>query len=251
MRKKIIQFLIQIRKFLREKFHQYNSQLPFIIAIIIALLIVVFGINFFIEFTSALKSTMVESFDQRVTQYIISFRSPQLNVFFQYLTEVGDFYGYLVLAAVFTIVFYLIFRNWRYVLEMVFVLLISGLANVSLKQVINRARPDAVHLVSVETLSYPSGHAMSAMAFYGFLIYLFYSLKLKLWIKVLSIIICSLIILGIGISRVYLGVHFPSDVLGGFIAGFIWVIFCVVLFHLIDLLRKRRRRNKKTSTKSV
>lgn len=250
MRKKIIQFLIQIRKFLREKFHQYNSQLPFIIAIFIALLIVVLGINFFIELTRALKSSMVETFDQKVTEYIISFRSPELNVFFQYLTEIGDFYGYLVLAAVFTIVFYLIFRNWRYVLEMVFVLLISGLANASLKQVINRARPDAVHLVSVETLSYPSGHAMSAMAFYGFLIYLFSSVKLKPWIKVLSILVCSLIILGIGISRIYLGVHFPSDVLGGFIAGFIWVIFCVVLFHLIDLLRKRRR-NRKKEAKTV
>lgn len=250
MRKKIIQFLIQIRKFLQEKFHQYNSQLPFIIAIIIALLIVVFGINIFIELTRALKSTMVTSFDQKITEYIISFRSPELNVFFQYLTEVGDFYGYLVLTAVFTIVFFLIFRNWRYVLEMVFVLLVSGLANSSLKQVFNRARPDAVHLVSVETLSYPSGHAMSAMAFYGFLIYLFSSLKLNKWIKFLSIFVCSIIILGIGISRIYLGVHFPSDVLGGFIAGFIWIIFCVVLFHIIDLLRKRNR-NKKTKTKPV
>jgi membrane-associated phospholipid phosphatase len=128
------------------------------------------------------------------------------------------------------------------VLEIVFVLAISGLANVALKQVINRARPDAEHLVSVATLSYPSGHAMSAIAFYGFLIYLFYNFKLNVWVKTLTILILGLLILAIGISRIYLGVHYPSDIAGGYIAGFIWVIFCIVLFHVIDLLRKRRRK---------
>jgi membrane-associated phospholipid phosphatase len=242
MRKQIIQIVLNLRTLLREKFHQYNEQLPFLIMIILALIIVVGGINLFIELTNTLHTDALAEYDRRITDFVISFRNPQLNKFFQFITEVGDLNGYIVLTAISTLLFWIIFKNWRFVLEIVFVLAISGLANVALKQVINRARPDAEHLVSVATLSYPSGHAMSAIAFYGFLIYLFYNFKLNIWVKTFTILILGLLILAIGISRIYLGVHYPSDIAGGYIAGFIWVIFCIVLFHVIDLLRKRRRK---------
>lgn len=248
MRKKIIQFLLEIRKLLRDKFHQYNEHLPFIITLLIVLLVVVLGINFFISLTETLHSDALAKYDSRVTEFIISFRTPALNKFLQFITEVGDFYGYLVIAIISTIIFYLKFKNWRYVVEIFFVLIVSGLSNVALKQVINRARPDAEHLVSVASLSYPSGHAMSAIAFYGFLIYLVYTFKLKAWLKTGLILVFGFLILTIGISRVYLGVHYPSDIVGGYIAGFIWVLFCIVLFHIIDLLRKRRKNRKVSVT---
>ena len=244
MRKKIIQFLLEIRKLLRDKFHQYNEHLPFIITLFIILLLVVFGINIFISLTETLHSDALAKYDSKVTEFIISFRTPPLNKFLQFITEVGDFNGYLVMAILSTIIFYLKFKNWRYVAEIFFVLIVSGLSNVALKQVINRARPDAEHLVSVATLSYPSGHAMSAIAFYGFLIYLIYTFKLKAWLKAGLILLFVFLIITIGISRVYLGVHYPSDIVGGYIAGFIWVLFCIVLFHIIDLLRKRRKNRK-------
>ena len=244
MRKKIIQFLLEIRKLLRDKFHQYNEHLPFIITLFIVLLLVVFGINIFISLTETLHSDALAKYDSKVTEFIISFRTPTRNKFLQFITEVGDFNGYLVMAIISTIIFYLKFKNWRYVGEIFFVLIVSGLSNVALKQVINRARPDADHLVSVATLSYPSGHAMSAIAFYGFLIYLVYTFKLKAWLKAGLILLFVFLIITIGISRVYLGVHYPSDIVGGYIAGFIWVLFCIVLFHIIDLLRKRRKNRK-------
>jgi len=244
MRKKIIQFLLEIRKLLRDKFHQYNEHLPFIITLLIVFLVVVVGINIFISLTETLHSDALAKYDSKVTEFIISFRTPALNKFLQFITEVGDFNGYLVMAILSTIIFYLKFKNWRYVAEIFFVLIVSGLSNTALKQVINRARPDAEHLVSVATLSYPSGHAMSAIAFYGFLIYLVYTFKLQPWIKTGLILLFVFLILTIGISRVYLGVHYPSDIVGGYIAGFIWVLFCIVLFHIVDLLRKRRKNRK-------
>ena len=241
MRKQIIKVLIEFKKILQEKFHQYNDQLPFLIAIFVALIFVVGGINLFIELTEVLHSRTITRYDQKVTEFIISFRSPQLNKVFQFITELGDFYGYLILTALCAIGFYLRFKNWQYVLEMLFVMIIAGLSNLALKQVINRARPDAAHLVAVETLSYPSGHAMSAIAFYGFLIYLFYNFKMNTLLKTSIILIFSFLILAIGISRIYLGVHFPSDVVGGFIAGFIWIIFCIILFQVMDIFRRRKR----------
>ena len=241
MRKQVIRVLIEFKKILQEKFHQYNDQLPFMIAIFVALIFVVGGINLFIDLTEILHSKTITRFDRNVTGFIISFRSPQLNKIFQFITDLGDVYGYLVLTALCAIGFYLRFKNWRYVLEMLFVMIVAGLSNLALKQVINRARPDAAHLVAVETLSYPSGHAMGAIAFYGFLIYLFYNFKMNSLLKIVIILIFSFLILAIGISRVYLGVHYPSDILGGFIAGFIWVIFCVILFQVMDIFRRRKR----------
>lgn len=241
MRKQIIKVLIEFKKILQDKFHQYNDQLPFMIAIFIALIFVVGGINLFIELTEVLHSRTITHYDQKVSDFIISFRSPQLNKVFQFITDLGDLYAYLILTALCAIGFYWKFQNWRYVMEMIFVIIIAGLSNLALKQVINRARPDAAHLVAVETLSYPSGHAMGAIAFYGFLIYLFYNFKMNTWLKTSIIFIFIFLVLAIGISRIYLGVHYPSDVVGGFIAGFIWIIFCVILFQVMDIFRRRKR----------
>jgi membrane-associated phospholipid phosphatase len=118
-------------------------------------------------------------------------------------------------------------------------LILSSLSNIVLKRVINRDRPLDEHLVDVATLSFPSGHSMSAMAFYGFLLYL--NLRFASgWIKIILMILLLVIIVSVGLSRIYLGVHFPSDVLAGFIGGFIWINFSIVVFQIADLLRKNR-----------
>ena len=242
MKKQIIEFLQSLKSILRNKFHQYNDKLPFIITIILALIVVVGGINVFVDLTNTLESDLVIKYDAAITKYVISYRNPTLNNFLQFVTNLGDLYGYIVITIICSLLFYFKFKNWRYVVQLVFVIIVSGLSNLALKEVINRARPTAQHLVSVETLSYPSGHAMSATAFYGFLIYLCYFLKINNWLKVSLIFLFSLLIVGIGISRIYLGVHFPSDIAGGIIAGTIWLMFCVLIFNIIDLFRKEEAR---------
>lgn len=118
------------------------------------------------------------------------------------------------------------------------VLLVAASSNLLLKQIINRARPDADYLVTVKTLSYPSGHAMSAMAFYGFLIYLIYTFNIPKLVKYGIIAFLAMLIVSIGISRIYLGVHFPSDIAGGFIAGFIWVVFCILILNILKIFKE-------------
>jgi undecaprenyl-diphosphatase len=238
MKEKIIDFLRGLESILRNKFHQYNHKLPYIISIILALIIVVVGINVFVELTNTLNSDLISKYDAAITKYVISFRSPNLNNILQFITNLGDIYGYIVVTSICSLLFYFKFKNWRYVVQLVFVIIVSGLSNLALKEVINRARPTAEHLVSVQTLSYPSGHAMSATAFYGFLIYLCYFLKINKWLKGSLIFLCSFLIVSIGISRIYLGVHFPSDIAGGIIAGTIWLMFCVLILNIIDLFRR-------------
>ena len=234
-------FLILLKRLLKSKFHQYNKKLPYIIIILLALIIVVAGINIFLELTESLQRNFLIQYDRKITDFIISFRSPKLNKILQFITNIGDIYGYLAVVFISSIAFYLKFKNWRFVIQMIFVLGISALSNLALKQVINRPRPNVEHLVSVTTLSYPSGHAMSAISFYGFLIYLFYGFKMNKWIKSGIILFFTLLIFAIGISRIYLGVHFPSDIAGGFIAGLIWVAFCIIIFNIIDLFRRKEK----------
>ena len=238
MRKKLVDILRNVKAFLIRNFHQYNSKLPYIITVGVALIIVVGSINVFIELTDELQDEMLPQYDQAITDFVISYRQPLLTKYFIFITNVGDFYGYLIVVAISTIIAITVFKQWKPVLQTIFVLVVASLSNVMLKRFIDRARPGIEHLVSVETLSYPSGHAMSAMAFYGFIIYLFARFKINKYLKTAIIVLLIFIILSIGISRIYLGVHYPSDVAGGYIAGFIWVVFCILLFNLVEIFRR-------------
>lgn len=238
MKQSLFTFIKTLREFLAKKLHQYNTTLPYVITVLVALVLVVGGINLFIELTDTLKTETLATYDTKITDYIISYRSPALTKYFTFMTDVGDFNGYLIVLGIFLLLSLLVFKRWKYVIQATLVLGLATVSNMMLKRFIDRARPGIEHLVSVETLSYPSGHAMSAMAFYGFLMFLMYKFNIQKVLKVLLMFIFALIILSIGISRIYLGVHFPSDIAGGFIAGAIWVIFCVLVFDLIELFKR-------------
>ena len=237
--KELLRLIIEkCKKSLSRKFREENPQVTYIIIAVVAFIIVAIFIHLFLELTENLKAEYMAQIDMNVSQYIISFRTPALTNYFTFITNVGDSIGYICVFGVSTLLFYLIFKSWRYVIQLALISLLAISSNLILKQVINRARPISEHLVTVETLSYPSGHAMSAMAFYGFLIYLFYNFKLNKIIKIGVIILLVVLILSIGISRIYLGVHFPSDIAGGFIAGFIWVILCIFILNVIQIFNQ-------------
>jgi len=228
----------KIRQLLSGLFKKDNEQLPYIIISMIAIFIVIGSINVFIELTENLKTTSLAQFDTNTTAYILNYRTPTLTQYFIFITNVGDVYGYAIVFILCNLAFLFILKKWQYVVQLSVVMLLALSSNVILKKIINRSRPELEHLVSVETLSYPSGHAMTAMAFYGFLIYLFYRFKINSFLKFTIITLLIFLILSIGISRIYLGVHFPTDIVGGYIAGFIWVILCALMFTFIKIYRK-------------
>lgn len=106
------------------------------------------------------------------------------------------------------------------------VLLVTAI-NLIIKEIVKRPRPSINRLVSVSGYSFPSGHSMSSIAFYGYLIYLIHQKISNKYLKWLLIIILSILILLIGISRIYLGVHYASDVISGFLAGAIYLILFI------------------------
>lgn len=241
MRKGITQAINKITEYIRTHGSRNHPYFPFYLLIFVAFVIFVLGMNAFVELSEEISGKAMRRYDSQITDFITSFRTPELNKFFQFITDLGDLYAYIIATTLAAIFFFFKLKNKWFLFQLLGVLILSALANIALKRAFDRARPTIEHLVVVKTLSYPSGHAMSAMAFYGFLTYLVFQIKMKHWLRAILSSIFIFLILAIGISRIYLGVHFPSDVAGGFVAGLIWVAFCVVLFNIIALLRLRKR----------
>lgn len=102
-----------------------------------------------------------------------------------------------------------------------------SLLNYSLKNLICRPRPAGFRLIEETGYSFPSGHSASSFAFYFFLIYLIFRYCKNTKLKISLSVLLSLLVLGIGVSRVYLGVHYISDVIGGFSLASMYLIFYI------------------------
>lgn len=237
--------LFELVKFIRKQLSGDNPDSPFYILILCAFVVFVLGTNLFVDLSEEISGKLVKKYDDAITDFIISFRTPVLNDFFVFITDMGDVYAYIIMTTIAAIFFFYKLKNKKFIFQLVGVLVLSALANIALKKAFDRARPTIEHMVVIETLSYPSGHAMSAMAFYGFLTYLIFKIKMSKILRTFLAVLFIFLILAIGISRIYLGVHFPTDVAGGFIAGLIWVALCIILFNIIDLLRQRKKRRRK------
>ena len=127
--------------------------------------------------------------------------------------------------------FYLIYRHWKRALEIAAIGLGGFLVNYVMKLSFQRVRPPDPLIDPLHNFSFPSGHATSAFIFYGLLAYLVWKTHLS---KVSKHIIGALLILFsllIGFSRIYLRLHYPSDVLAGFCIGFAWLAFTIYLFE--------------------
>jgi len=148
------------------------------------------------------------------------------------LSFLGSGYFLTGLALVALALFLIWKKPLRYVWLIAINLLLSSLVNEGLKNVFQKPRPNLNQLVAVTGYSFPSGHAMVSTAFYGLLIFLCITL-MKHRAKYFFSGFLGLLILAIGLSRVYLGVHYLSDVLGGFAVGTAWVVLMITVYSCI------------------
>ena len=110
-------------------------------------------------------------------------------------------------------------------------ILLLVVLNQLLKRLLQRPRPTEFRIIEENGYSFPSGHSMVSMAFYGYLIYLIYRFVKNKYLKWISIVLLSLLICLIGISRIYLGVHYTSDVLGGFLISISYLVIYISAFN--------------------
>lgn len=136
------------------------------------------------------------------------------------ITNIGGTVGVITI----TIILLIFIRNKKIGLSMVINLVLATGLNVILKDILQRPRPTEFRIVDASGYSFPSGHSMVNMAFYGFLIYLIYKNVKNKYLKWGLIVFLEVLTLLIGISRIYLGVHYTSDVLAGFLVGISYLI---------------------------
>lgn len=238
--------LTALKKLNKElKWHK-NEYVLFIVSLIIPGVICVFSLNAFLEITEQLQADQLIKFDKVISRFIYNFRGDALTDIIVFITDLGDFKAYaIIMPAIAVLLYYRGHHRWRLSLQAMIVLASAFLINVGIKHLISRPRPiEELRLVIAHSYSFPSGHSMSAIAFYGFIIYLTYKYVPNVFLKGFIILIQVLLILAIGLSRVYLGVHYPTDVLAGYIAGLFWLIICIVVFKIVNFYRKRQARKR-------
>lgn len=131
---------------------------------------------------------------------------------------------FIIIMAIFIAI---IIKNKKIAISILANLVIITGLNQLLKRILQRARPTEYRIIQETGYSFPSGHSMISMAFYGYLICLIYKHVKNKCIKWISISLLSILICLIGISRIYLGVHYTSDVLGGFLISISYLVIYI------------------------
>ena len=161
---------------------------------------------------------------------IIGYKFISTFLISDFATPIAKFitnFGGAIFIAVVAIFLAIIIKNKKIGISIfVNLVIITGL-NQLLKRILHRPRPTEYRIIQETGYSFPSGHSMISMAFYGYLIYLIYKNVKNKYIKWISISLLSILICLIGISRIYLGVHYTSDVLGGFLISISYLVIYI------------------------
>lgn len=175
--------------------------------------------------------------DEKVFTAIAPLRSENLTAFLHFITEMGN-HKFLVPANLVLIALLLLTKNKEAAATAAFTALSSlGLMSL-LKNLLARRRPPDPMVDGIMNYGFPSGHAFMSVAFYGLLIVLAAKGIRRPWLKYALISLLILLIALIGFSRIYLKVHYATDVVAGFCIGISWLIGCLWLADRWQLRRK-------------
>lgn len=213
------------------------------------LLVLLFGTLAIIGFANMvfrLVNHHLQRFDDVYYGYVHSFLSDSMTTFMKAMTFLGN-PQFAIIPGTLVVIYFLFIKPHRWFSILVPVVGIgSFFINRFMKYFFDRPRPIiSERMVKVMyELSFPSGHAMFSMAFYGLLAYISWHYIKNKFLKILLTMLVIITIFLIGVSRVYLRVHYPSDVLAGFASGFIWLVIAIYTVKGIEhFIEKREKRN--------
>ncbi len=194
----------------------------------------------FAAFAHIVMEGFTQGLDERVLRWFAAHRTPALNAVMIEITTLGTGIVLIMIVSVASVFLWLTRHHWS-----VYILLmgvIGGqLVNKLLKNTFERPRPSVVEWVTdVHSKSFPSGHAMTAMITYASVAYLVARLEPTPRLRHTTWLLAAFFILGIGISRTYLGVHYPSDIVAGYLGGIAWLAFVSSSLTAVRFFAPRR-----------
>ncbi|MFC4388605.1 phosphatase PAP2 family protein [Gracilibacillus marinus] len=225
-----------INKWLRE----HNITILPIITLLASFLMLVLSMLLFIE----LAEEIIEQEEILIDDFVYSFAS-KLNETFLYdamewITEIGSVW-FITVASVVVILYLLLTKKSKwYSLFFIINIVGIGLLTKIFKMLFERERPDLLEQYDGVGYSFPSGHTTGAVAFYGFVIYLISKSEWKKRWKITLIVLLTLLILTIAMSRIVLSVHFFTDIVAGLLLGFSWLLINILLLRFVLFRRKNK-----------
>jgi undecaprenyl-diphosphatase len=198
----------------------------------------------FARLASEMREGETASFDNAVRGWVHQFASPGMTQAMKFVSLLG--YDILLAELVIAILIFLRIGWRRAAIWLSVTMAGSVLLDVTLKQVFHRHRPVPYFGDAPHSYSFPSGHALSSFCFYGVLAGLIADRVERLGVRIVVGVLAAVLVLAIGISRIYLGVHYPSDVVAGYIAAAMWVGTMLVIDHVgtravKHVIRRRKR----------
>lgn len=197
------------------------------ILLVVGLLLAVLALAALSELVDEVLAGETLRADEAALQWLARFATDWRDVRALEITALGSGTVVLVVAVLSACLLALLGR--RYYAGLVAIAVAGGwVLSPVLKAVFDRERPQVVEwrVPHAGQASFPSGHAMMGMVLWAVLAYVIHRLGNRAWISALAITVGVVIVTLIGITRVYLGVHYPSDVLAGYAVGFAWAMFC-------------------------
>ncbi len=209
---------------------------------------VIFGIVFsfvslflFQYITNAVLQNETIFIDNLISSFIISYRMLWLTKIMFILSLLGS--EGVVFGSVIIVIFLTLKKHHRETFIFSILLLMGVIITYFLKLLYRVPRPFFLALISENSYSYPSGHATNSILFYGAVSYFIYHFTRNKMTSALVSMLAMVLIISIGISRIYLGVHHPSDILAGFIAGF-WLLITTILIDKTTIFFRLIRESK-------
>ena len=211
--------------FYKKYFKHYSAR--FIILLLAIILAIVF--------VSYIAHEMIVESEDRIDQVVLRFISRHL-IHHRYngLVKGITFFAsvlFLIVASLAVIIFFIAKKKWKRVIEFAAVSVGGFLLTTVMKYYFHRDRPSRPLIDGADNFSFPSGHSLSGFIFYGFLAYMLWRSGLP---KKMKYLLCSFLILFsflIDLSRLYLRVHYPSDVISGILVGFVWLLGVIWLIE--------------------
>lgn len=188
--------------------------------------ITIVGILFllFCLVTGLVITNNISNSDTAIYNFLIGLRCDGLDIYFKWVTKLANTMTILCL-----VIILLIYLEKKYATILGISTISSVTTNTIIKYIIRRPRPNHLRLITQGGYSFPSGHSMISICVYGFLIYLIYREVRDKKLKIALITFFSLLIISIGLSRIYVGVHYPSDVLAGYLLASSLLIIIITL----------------------
>lgn len=204
----------------------------------IAFIILTLSGSLFMVTAHFIDNGKIEHFDLPIIQFIQGLETPWLTVIFKGLTWFGSAYSVIPITVSICAILFFIMHDRKQAFLFAFAIASTIILNELLKLYFKRDRPEIYRLMDIGGFSFPSGHTMMAFSLYGMIAYITWCHLKTENKRILLVTVAAIMAFSIAISRIYVGVHFPSDIVGGIAASTFWVTMVLSTFHFAQYSKK-------------